>query len=227
MVGMWRQKRIVVGLPPSVILFASSLSACWGGDSPAGPPASLPSATQPSTPVSNPTRTPLPSKLTFQPVAARTGTEAIDAVIAAVAATDSDVLTSRLRYSEVSCALNPMGIGSPPKCPEGVAAGSPLTLLPFGLCEEHLADASEVSERLGAALADRPRLYAVYEPPPAPLPGQPIHPDYVVLFGFQEQQPSGIFRLYMTRDGAITALSLCTQGTLMAPEVARFILPPK
>jgi hypothetical protein len=206
----------------SVLLLVAA-SACDGDDeTPRATPTSTATADRTAPPGSSPPAAPA-DRLTFHPGSTRTGYPAVDRPLDIVDAGDADSLLKLVRFTEVPCSENPQGIGAPPKCPTGTAAGSPVSVFPLSRCEEAFADPAEVARGVRSALALQPRLYAVHEPA-SPLTATPT---YVVVFGFREEQPSGVFRLFVADDGAVVRMDLCPPpGTLTLQNVGKTILAP-
>lgn len=113
------------------------------------------------------------------------GIAGLDAIIAA--ATDGDIATlqQRIRYTQIGCITMAEGIGAPPLCRTGEAAGTLVDVLPSAVCEGFFSRPDEVKFD---SLARGNRLYAVYRanadsfppgkyfaifeyPPTAQLPG--------------------------------------------------------
>ncbi|MCC7363082.1 MAG: hypothetical protein IT303_01825 [Dehalococcoidia bacterium] len=175
----------------------------------ATPTASVPTSKTPPEPT-------VAEHVRYHDYPATTGIAGVDTVIASVAAGDAGALITAVVILGVPCTPNPQGVGSLPRCPDGAAAGTLLELVPMPLCEGYYADMQEVTERITTAMSEAPRLYAVSRAESQPL-GQATEADYLVTFGFREEQPAGIFRVALMADGTITGFSLCGLGTLTPP----------
>ena len=70
-----------------------------------------------------------PSSSSEYPPDTRTGNPEIDAVIAAIMASDVDTRVALVRYTESACTLAD-GLGGPPKCQEGESEGTLVTAFP-------------------------------------------------------------------------------------------------
>ncbi len=215
------------------IVIASGV-ACGGTKHPVATPSPEATAGSPVSPTAAPppTETPTPLVIPEHPdyyaSNTRSGTAAVDAALDMVAAGDVAGLVARVRFSPAPCHPNPMGVASPPKCPEGQPAGTLVMVFPGNICEGTFQDLAGIQRWLSEALARSPRIYAVYDPGKSLWPLlQSNPPDYVVMFGFLDQQPAGVFRLWVLKDGALTGFDLCPPpGTLVRPDARSFLLPP-
>lgn len=217
-----------------VLLVASSIAllgaACGGGSGESNSPSVVPTAaTQVATPTAPPSSTAAPTfpttgeTVSFYPPRTRSGIAGIDAVLAEVESSDVGALLTRLRFSDVACAENPLGIGAPPKCPPGTPSGTLVSVFPLSRCEDGFAELSEVEERVRSTIALRPRLYAVHRLA-RPVTGDP---NYVAVFGFREEQPAGEFKIYVADDGKIVRLGVCPPpATLSLQNAGAMVLPP-
>ncbi|MBI2764620.1 MAG: hypothetical protein HYX53_01775 [Chloroflexi bacterium] len=70
-----------------------------------------------------------------QPAGVRSGDAGVDAVLDALASGDPARVIGLIKWTPIGCLAQPMGIGSPPKCPDGVAEGTLLDSLQ-GACAE-------------------------------------------------------------------------------------------
>ena len=165
------------------------------------------------------------TRIAFHAAGARSLIPAIDAVLIAVESDDEAALLRLVTLSDVPCVVRPSGVGSLPKCPEGVADGTAVSLFPLDFCEGHFADRQEVSERLQSIMALHPRLFAVHEYA-GPTPFRGTTRDFVAVFGFQEDQPSGVFNVYIRKDGALTGIAVCG-GYMNLQQVGKMLIAPK
>lgn len=221
---------LLVTLSTTLLLGA----ACWGGsEDPAAPTAEPTAEPTPITSVPTSTATTVPSTtwpfpttgetVTFHPSLTRVGIPAVDAILESVEASDAATLVALLQPSEVACAANPLGIGAPPQCPAGTPAGTLVSVFPFSRCEEGFAELSEVETGVRSTLEHEPRLYAVHRLDRA-VTGEP---EYVIVFGYQEPQPSGAFRIYVAEGGGIVGIGICPPpATLSLQFAGDMILPP-
>ncbi|MFN8585847.1 MAG: hypothetical protein U0446_11080 [Dehalococcoidia bacterium] len=128
-------------------------------------------ATASTTAAASPTATRIPSEFTGLPAA--------DTVIAAVLTGDLDRLVALAQLRQIACGPQ-TGVGSPPPCPAGQTAGTPVPVFPVGTCEGEWR--SETSLRASLQpLLNGPELYAVYG---MPSQWQPLMGDaqYVAVF---------------------------------------------
>ncbi|MBT7096762.1 hypothetical protein HN937_05260 [Candidatus Poribacteria bacterium] len=104
----------------------------------------------------------------FHPSDVRTGVEFVDVVIAALVAEDRAALAELLVFAETECVEEPE-MGSPPRCPEGVAEGSQVEMFEYASVGPNFvtaADRGRVLEELFATTGDAsggPAVYAVIE----------------------------------------------------------------
>ncbi|HRC61862.1 MAG: hypothetical protein K1X87_11720 [Dehalococcoidia bacterium] len=128
-------------------------------------------ATAGTTAAASPPATRIPSEFTGLPAA--------DTVIAAVLTGDLDRLVALAQLRQIACGPQ-TGVGSPPPCPAGQTAGTPVPVFPVGTCEGEWR--SETSLRASLQpLLNGPELYAVYG---MPSQWQPLMGDaqYVAVF---------------------------------------------
>ena len=113
-----------------------------------------------------PTATPTPVA-SPAPTATATPTAAVpsgvQAIIDAALSGDPQELLPLVGYTKIGCITTPQGIGQPPLCREGEAAGTPVDVLSLGTCEGEYRRSDEVGGML-ALLSDL-ILYAVYRWP--------------------------------------------------------------
>ncbi|MSQ29555.1 MAG: hypothetical protein EXR68_03595 [Dehalococcoidia bacterium] len=154
-------------------------------------------------------------------------------VIVAVATANHDAVAALATYQQVGCTTAP-GLGGPPKCGPGDAAGTAYAVFPTGACE------SEWSVDAGAALAALLRqplaLYGavtVQAPTPDPEPYWPKG-QYAVLFKVNagaEAPPSGVYFI-LSPAGIVRAHAMCGSGPGAETELLRgvgasgFLVPP-
>lgn len=93
----------------------------------------------------------------------RTGEASLDAVIDAVLAGNA---ADRLTTTRVTCDLAAAwGMGTPPACEPGEAAGTVIDALPVAGCEEdHYVRGAAIDELAQQIAANSPKLYAAYVP---------------------------------------------------------------
>lgn len=119
--------------------------------------------------------------------ATRTGVPAVDTAVAAVTAGDADALIGMVRYQRAACvtSIDPLNVvdPSPPRCPAGVAPGTPVDAFLTGTCEGGLVTREAAGERVREALSGSPPIFhaayglsAVTELPPS------MKTDYEVVF---------------------------------------------
>ena len=119
---------------------------------------------------------------TEQPAATATATPTasvpsdVQAIIDAALSGDPEQLEPLVGYTKIGCITTPQGIGQPPLCREGEAAGTPVDVLSVGTCEGGYLRPDEVGDTL-AGLSGL-SLYAVYRWPQGSEPPA----EYAVLF---------------------------------------------
>ncbi|HYM28393.1 MAG TPA: hypothetical protein VET66_09600 [Steroidobacteraceae bacterium] len=87
-----------------------------------------------------------------------TGMPAIDATVAAVTAADAAALRRLLRYTPTACVTAPQGLGAPPACRPGEAAGTIVDVFPVAQCEGAYVRPEDLQLDIPAGA----RLYGVY-----------------------------------------------------------------
>jgi len=142
-----------------VSLVALLALACKGG----GGPAST-STAAPASPTPTATETP----------AAGAPAE-VQAIVDAALSGDPQQLEPLVGYTKIDCTTSE-GIGGPPLCREGEAAGTPVDVLSVGTCEGQYRRADEIDEMPLGLLSDL-SLYAVYRWPQGSEPSA----DYALL----------------------------------------------
>lgn len=85
-------------------------------------------------PEPSPTQT-APVTDSASPAPGRTGIPEVDAVIETLFTGDEEAVRALIRFTAVECEDEPVGLGAPPQCPEGVADGTPVDVLPWASCE--------------------------------------------------------------------------------------------
>ena len=222
-----RQAYALVLLASSVIALLGA--ACGrGSEDPVSPSVIPPSGTNGPSATASPSTaaSTFPTtgeNVSFHPPLTRSGIADVDAVLGEVESADVAALLRRLRFSDVACAENPLGIGAPPKCPPGISSGTLVSVFPLDRCEEGFASLAEVEGQVRSAIARQPRLYAVHRPDRPGTGGAA----FVAVFGFREEQPSGVFRVYVGGDGMIVRLGVCPPpATLSLRNVGAVVLPP-
>lgn len=65
----------------------------------------------------------------------RSGIPALDAALDALFSGDRVAVFSLIAYTPAVCVEQPVGLGSPPMCPEGIADGTPIDVFPASACE--------------------------------------------------------------------------------------------
>jgi hypothetical protein len=105
-----------------------------------------------------PTSTPASNPQGDYPLDTKTGVQAVDNALAAVASGNSQELISLINYTIAPC-ITADGLGGPPKCSEGEPEGMMLEVLPFLGGEGSFIRKSEIGNWQGV---DATAVYAVY-----------------------------------------------------------------
>lgn len=152
-----------------------------------------------------------------------TGIGGLDEIIAAGTAGDRATLQQRLRYTKIGCITMPQGIGAPPFCRTGEAAGTLVDVLPSAQCEGFFSRPDEVQLD---SLAAGGTLYAVYRANPDSFPPG----KYFAVFEYPASaQLPGAFAL-VTDDGSIVGIHFgCSQQPADFVQFQRLmdvVLPP-
>jgi DNA-binding CsgD family transcriptional regulator len=166
---------------------AITLALLGRGDD-ASPPAS------PSEPAA--TASPLPS-----PPPGATDIPEVNAIIADILAGDVAAVEARLQTFLEPCAADPQGVGSPPRCPDGVADGTAIETFRYLACERGYPGQQQ-DETLRRALEGPLELFAVYRSPAQPR--FPVLPDSAYSVVFRDGAGNG--RLWLTDGDRIVGL---------------------
>jgi hypothetical protein len=150
----------------------------------------------------------------------RSGIEAVDSIIDTLEARNEPRLASLIQYSKVPCSRD-LGVGTPPKCPDGTPPGTPIDALGRG-CEGSYFVPPTAAADLIRTLRE-PILYALVERPPAAAGGSPVLAATLI-------QGRGVTSTLLIADGRIVGI----ETTCPAPSDAiwqvrgtpDFLLPP-
>lgn len=146
----------------------------------------------PATEASEPTTAPTDSAQGFHPLTAETGMEELDAILAAVASGDPEMLLSLVQFTTAECTTQD-GLGGPPKCREGEAERTQVEVLPFLGGEGSYLHSENIDNWPGVNVSG---LYAVYEVSPAVTYEQYFPAGkYAIVFVGQENQPATVLRV--------------------------------
>ncbi|MBN9493557.1 helix-turn-helix transcriptional regulator [bacterium] len=167
-----------------------------------------------------------PATSQVYPSGRRTGNSNIDPVLAAIESADPAKLIAATEYMQIACVTNPQGIGAPPTCPTGAAAGTIIEVIPGGSGEGTYTPRADYEKNPvvpGVGLG----LYAIYRNP-AGYQGSP-------------EWPVGDFTIVYLDPGNLMAASVAVSGgkivnrffaqpltaALRNAQPSDFILPPK
>lgn len=100
--------------------------------------------------------------LNYHPKGTRTGNPEYDTVIASLESGDLEAIAALIEWRKVECKAGPpQGIGGPPQCPDGVADGTPIDVIPGAACEGYWHIRLNDGGRANLAIGTADRLYAV------------------------------------------------------------------
>lgn len=121
----------------------------------------------------------------FHPLTTRTGIEEVDKVVDVVASGDIQMLRSLIQFTSTKC-TTAEGLGGPPKCRAGEAAGTPVEVLPIFGSEGYFIHREDIDDWSGV---NANGLYAVYEVSPD-FVSEPDYPSgrYAVMFVDQQNE---------------------------------------
>jgi len=140
-----------------------------------------------------------------QPVGVRSGDAAIDRVLDALASGDRARIIALMEWTIVGCVAQPQGIGSPPKCPDDVPAGSKMETLPGSCGEGFYTLKDQLTANTEFSLFKPQPLYAVFRKK-VTNDGWASY-DTVAEYG----TPGGFAIQVFIREGHITGFSGCRQ----------------
>ncbi len=123
------------------------------------------------------------------PADLRTGITGLDPVLEALASGDPAEIAARLRLLETACTTAD-GLGGPPKCDEGVAEGTLVSVFPVLGAEGTFATAEEL--QLVAESLEFAGLFGVYQITTGPSPEEAYWPtgDYGVILAGSRGTPA-------------------------------------
>ena len=160
-----------------VLIIVFLVSACL--------PLSAP--TQATAPETQPT-----SAQNYHPLETRVGIEEIDNVLSAVASGDVQLLRSLVNFTTAKCTLLE-GLGGPPKCRQGEAAGALVEVLPFLGSEGSFIRKDEIENWQGIEVSG---LFAIYRVS-ADVQSEEYYPagEIALIFVAPENRPAVSLRL--------------------------------
>lgn len=204
------------------VWMALALASC-GGDEPATPPTNTPPGPSPMVSPSNEPATPAGTPPGPSPVASPhnepTTTPALQVIVRTIATGTAAEILQLWAPVPTACASNPVGVGSPPRCPQGTQPGDMIPLRRALVCsivsEEELVEA-----RLDLYAAAERTLLGVYRDTRPPSDGDSWLPrgDFAVVVD-QPTVPAGA--LFRVAGGAIVAVEFGC-GNSGASVIAKF-----
>ena len=164
----------------------------------------------PTTATVSPTKTQTTTTASSTPTTAapgQTGNVAFDRIIGLVKAGDAAALVKAIHYHEIACIATPLGMGAPPLCQAGEAAGTRVKVFIRVACEYEYVRPNNVQAVIEDPLLKNstPLIYAVFKvkdgfPPEFPLGS------YAVLFSIDTASgPAGV-AVGMTAEGKVTSI---------------------
>ena len=164
-------------------------------ESPIPPKASPTSVASPTRVPSSPS--PVPATPTTAPTTT-TGISIVDRVMSAMAAKDAAQLAS-LAYLETFSCTTAAGLGGPPQCLPGEAAGTPVKALFTSSCDGHYIRQSEVLGLAQRFLEDKGKLAGVYRHNGLIFPQS----QYVLVYAFDTPYGSLARVLFVSDPGIV------------------------
>lgn len=154
-------------------------------------PAGLPPAGMVTSdiPVATPT---VPAPTSLHPDDLRTGITGLDPVLEAVASRDPEAIAARLQLLETACTTAD-GLGGPPKCDEGMADGTPVTVFPILGSEGTFVPAEGLADLANSLAIEG--LFGVYQVAAEPNPEEAYW-------------PSGVYGVVLAGNGSVPAYTL-------------------
>lgn len=138
-----------------------------------------------------------------QPAGVRSGDAAVDRVLDALASGDRARIIALMEWTVVGCVAQPIGIGSPPKCPDDVPAGTKVETLPGACSEGFYILKDSLTENVEFSLFKPQPLYAVWRKTVTNTEWASY--DTIAEFG----TPGGFATQVYIRQGHITGFSGC------------------
>jgi len=134
--------------------------------------------------------------------AAGTGVPEIDAALATLFSGDRAAVEALIQYAPTECEAEPVGLGAPPQCPEGVAAGTAIDVLPWAQCEGTYIFPEKIEPTVDLLTQPGAVLYGVYSVEAGFPPG-----DHVAMYlkTGATVRPDGAYAVFLT-GGRVTGL---------------------
>ncbi|MEO8609424.1 MAG: kelch repeat-containing protein [Chloroflexota bacterium] len=158
------------------------------------------------------------------PQATETGIASVDELIKARLTNDIDALKNQVQYLTLNCIVKGEGLGSPPLCADGEAAGTPVEVLPMLSGEGTFVRRADIDSQLQAAHYSLLTVYKVADD----QSNDPNFPsgDYGVVF-VNEDQPFFNALNYRVSDKGIVRIDTGAWPDMVTGYgVGDFILPP-
>ena len=178
----------------TILLVVSLALAGCTDRSPSPIPTPVATATATASPTAVPPRLPAPIPTSPLPSSTPAGTRSglppgVNAVIDLVLAHDATALERLAQLASVPCGPGE-GSGSPPTCPAGQPAGTPVAVFPIARCSGDWLRAAAIRAALEEVTGASPLLVGVYRTPNPYLPW--AKGEYVAVFSRQVRgQPLG------------------------------------
>ena len=132
---------------------------------------------------------------------APTGIAAVDRVIAAVQADDASKLAGQAKFEALAC-TTAQGLGGPPGCRPGEAAGTVVNVLFTSSCDGHYIRQDELGGLVNRFLEGEGKLAGVYKHNGLLFPSS----QYILVYSFATPQGS-LARVLCVSDGGIVGVT--------------------
>jgi hypothetical protein len=109
------------------------------------------------------------------------------------------------RFTQTACALNPLGIGAPPECPEGIPEGALIDVYPTGTCHGGYAHAASWPGAAATLATPGPHVVAVFEYGVSESSDAFFYGDFVILATIAFGSPENVGGIFVG-DGGITGI---------------------
>jgi hypothetical protein len=163
------------------------------------------------------------SRTDTQSATPTTGVGKLDEILLQVQRQDADELVRLVAFADRACESTVTAIGGGPECPPGVSAGTRISAVDGGRCQQAWLREDQASEMLAHIMAEQPRVFAVGEWEPQ-SGGAETH--YTVVL-----TDSPLFNaapsLTVTADGIVGIQGACSATAKeLADAFSKFLIPP-
>ncbi len=207
------------------VVLTLALGACSNDDAdPTPTPTATASVTTstPTAPAATPTAEPT---VPGYPPGTRTGNSDVDAVLAVLEQRDGPALRAIMRVDEVPC-THETGLGGPPKCPDGVAEGTPFPAFPLTSCEGRMV----VGDGIDSAAANfaRARWQTIWGVAEVPPNADGMYPpgDHLVVLAVDWGTPLFSRHVVTIEAGEVLVLQKACGQSVEDFQAGSWLLPP-